>query len=131
MARKKSEPERDEEFVRTINTAFLQCRTLRHAWDLIYFGEAENAPIPATTELFSASTIIRQAKCLRCGTLKENFYGFGEIAKRRAIEEWSPFYSRYRYADQYEWHKKPDGLDRPAARDFTQELYTRFQHGSL
>lgn len=123
--------ERDLTFVRTMNTSYVMCRSMRHAWDLEYFGVVEGAPYPVTT-IFSASAIIRVTQCIRCGTRKEDFFGLNQAQRVQTGEPLKAFYRRYRHPDRYLWKRSDTNeVDRPLTYDFTEELYNRYQTGAL
>lgn len=118
------EPEYDVTFVRNLDTDFLECRNLRHAWKLRYFGKVSGAPEEIQTT-FSPNVIVRQAVCTRCECLKETFYSSPD-AHLRSAPFW-PFYSRYRHPRDYLWRGK-EKAERPTSAHFAEELYERFQH---
>lgn len=81
--------------------------------------------------MYSGETIVRQSQCLRCGTLKEDFYGSSHIAGLpKDHPRFRAFYSRYRHPNGYLW-QSDNGIDRPLFYDFTEELYQRYQTNQL
>ena len=63
--------------IKVLPTAFLTCRTMGHAWDLIWWGpakqlEKEGVDIPPIVRSFRWE-MVRVAKCLRCETIRRRF----------------------------------------------------------
>jgi hypothetical protein len=132
---KKPTVEPDQGFVEHLDSDYLQCRSLRHAWKLEYFGTVANAPTEVRTQ-FSPGVLLRQTVCMRCGTRKEAFYAPPKASARASFREQmaSPFfcfYSRYRHPQGYLWKGHDDSLIPPELPDYHKELFTRFEHNAL
>lgn len=83
--------------------AYLECRSLGHAWTIIWWGRVSELPddlVPRIVNEFRWR-LVRVAQCTRCATIRDQFYprvpsAYAEIAG------FSPQYSRYRYPDGYQ-----------------------------
>lgn len=115
--------DRDLGFVTDLNSRYLQCRTIRHQFELTYFGPASG--LKDFTSKFVGAIVIRQAKCRRCGILKEDFFNAPNANRAAMGLKFTAFHRRYRYPAGYTWSKAESGGEKPTAGDYNLELYTR------
>ena len=103
--------------------AFLQCRTLGHAWNIEWWGPAKllaeiGLEIPPMVNSFRW-TMVRVSHCLRCATERDEFYPAGTIDP---YDMWRVQQRRYRYTDGYQLRGYPQ-VDR---RFFSHAGYERW-----
>lgn len=115
---------RDIKFVEKLDQDYVECRSLRHQFNLTYFGPIRS--IPNFKSRFAPSTIVRQAECARCGVLKEDFFNPTNASRASLGLSFTSFHRRYRYPTDYEWDST-SGKERPTNADYNFELYKRFQ----
>lgn len=121
MARRK--PERDASFVRDLNQDYLTCRTMRHAWRVVYFGKVREVDKEYLPRRSIFRVIVRIAECDRCGTLRREFFN---EAGQKAFLNGDPFNvlaRQYVYPAAYQ-HR---GDRRPIAKDYNYEMLRRWR----
>lgn len=116
--------DRDQGFVSKLEGEFIECRALRHQFDLIYFGVANR--IPDFKSSHGPSVIVMQAGCRRCGVLREMFFNPYNAAKAAMGQEFVSFSHRYRYPTGYTWKKSESSMERPVHSDYAYEMFNRF-----
>lgn len=86
-------------------TAYLECRSLGHAWSIRWWGSIDELPedlVPPIARAFRWLRV-RVSICLRCETVRDEFFPVPDII--RPDHEIDPFrceYRRYRYANDYQ-----------------------------
>lgn len=117
--------ERDLRFPEKLDHDFLECRSLRHQFNLVYFGPIRGLP-PDLQPRLSPSTIVRQAECNRCGVIKEDFFNPTNASRASMGLTFTSFHRRYRYPPGYQWDGLNSTKERPTNADYNYELYKRF-----
>lgn len=118
------EAERDVSFVADLGPNALACRTLRHQFELVYFGPIKD--LEEFKTIYNSSTIVRQVQCRRCMVFKEDFFNPTNAARMILRREFTSFYRRYRYPDGYAWKASESNGERPAQGDYNYELFKRY-----
>lgn len=123
MAISKKDIQTGELVVSTMPLAYLQCRTLGHAWNIEWWGPVDqlaeiDVEVPPMVRTFRWS-MVRISKCLRCFTERDEFYPRGTIDP---YEVWRVQQRRYRYAEGYQLRGYPK-IDR---RFFSHVAYERW-----
>jgi hypothetical protein len=112
---------RDTEWVHRLDPQFLECRSLRHAWDLNKFEVVARDDISIRVDP-SAQVLSRRLTCRRCSTVKLDYY------VRENKQNLNGFYrhsSRYLYPKGYTFNKKEHELDSPKPNDYIIESFRR------
>lgn len=117
----KEKLQRDTRWVKALDTEYLQCRSMLHAWKIESFRLAETEEQRALKGgLLFKQVIKRDLTCLRCGTVRTDF--FGRVDARFPFEK---IRSRYAYPQGYRFYQAEHKLDRPMSADFHTALYER------
>lgn len=110
--------------VDNLPTTFLECRTLGHAWRIRWWGNIREIPedmVPQIVRDFRWS-LIRVAVCLRCRTIRDEFFPKTESS---SFERFQAQYRRYRYPGTYQ--VKGHGSPRRAV--FSKSAFERWKVG--
>lgn len=118
---------RDLGFVKKLSNEAVQCRSLRHQFDLEYFGRVSG--LKEFDSKFSPTTIVRISVCRRCGVNKEDFFNPANASRLAMGMDFVSFYRRYRYPSNYSWKSSESSKDRPVNGDYNLELYRRYLKG--
>lgn len=116
MAAKKRPP-RDIAWVQKLPNDFLQCRTLRHMWDITSFEYVDD--YRGKRRDLTATVVRRLLMCRRCDTTREDFF---EMKGTR----FTKLGSRYTYQFGYKFVHDEHEADRPNSEDFNRVLYERY-----
>jgi hypothetical protein len=103
-------------------TSFLECRTIGHAWTIRWWGNVKELPSDLVPEIVSQFRwdLVRVSTCLRCHTIRDEFYPQG-----RNVDRFRCQYRRYRYPDGYQ----VSGHGVPARALFSKTAYERWTSG--
>lgn len=113
----------DTKWVRRLDDGYLSCRSLRHAWEIEFFGYLKDSALEVRT-IFSSYSILRLAECARCGTRKVELFNREQATRLKAGEPFRKFYVRYLYPEGYVYR---EGLEeRPNPQDYNRELFRRY-----
>lgn len=116
-------PDRDLGFVEQVKIDFLECRSMRHQFSLVYFGPLSGTNLQTR---FSPSIIVRITRCRRCRVHKEDFFNPTNASRAAMGLSFSAFHRRYRYPEGYAWDSTAASGEKPTFADYNYELYQRF-----
>lgn len=116
----------DEAWLKDLPPDFLMCRSIRHQWDLADFRtmtaeEAREVSKPAGIQ----QMILRELTCLRCPTIRQDFFG-RTTRKKLNGGPFSKLFSRYKYPRGYTFVGKEHDLERPSMEDYHRETFRRW-----
>lgn len=107
------------EFAATRTLPDLMCRNLRHAWRIDKFRAATHEEAKARSLLHWDQVIVREVECLRCGTVKVEFF-----ARDKRTDGFVRVKGGYQYPKGYLF--KSDGeVEKPSRWDYFAELLER------
>ena len=117
---------RDTAFVKGIEGDYLECRTIRHAWDIEHLGMAADLLDAADIPYGYRGAMIRVLECTRCGMQRHDFLtGLSRRPARLAdMGDFVVYARRYRQPKGYLWDGSTE-LDRPINADYQRELFAR------
>lgn len=103
---------------------FVQCRSIRHAWDGLEFRyqdveELQDRGVYVPREY--SQIIKREVQCVRCDTHRVEYFG----RSQEVLRDFERFYVAYFYPDGYLWHATDENQERPMFRDVNRELFRR------
>jgi len=119
-------PERDIKFVQRLDDSFLTCRTMRHAWQIVYFGKVREAESEFLPRKVMFRSIVRISECIRCNTVRREFFNETQAKSFLNGHPFNVLSRQYTYPAGYQ-HK---GGRRPINKDFNFELLRRHRLGS-
>lgn len=117
---------RDQSFVRELPQGFLECRAMRHAYRVEYFGTLNDAPDWVQAK-WNPATLVMIRRCIRCQLATLYFMNNANGGRALSGEPFRPFATRSVYPKSYLWHGDKTTLDRPATPDYNRELYNRWR----
>lgn len=122
MANKK--PTIDKDFVRTRSMEYVLCRALGHGYHIDGQGPASKFNIATK---FGERVKVRKLICFRCGLERYDFLTGGYTPAIFAdLDPYRVFYRRYVHPEDYLWSKSRNKGDHPERRDFSEELWNRY-----
>lgn len=117
---------RDQTFVRELSQGFLECRAMRHAYRVEYFGTLKEAPDWVKAKWHDL-TLVLVRRCIRCQCATLHFMNAANGQRVHSGEPFRAFARRMVYPSDYLWHAEEAGPDRPIIADFNRELYQRWR----
>lgn len=114
-------PERDISFVKQLPDDYLMCRTLRHAWSIVYFGRVREADKRWLPRKPIFRSIVRISECIRCQTIRREFFNETQARSYLNGHPFDVISRQYMYPRDYQ-HR---GEARPVNKDFNFELLRR------
>jgi len=117
---------RDEGFVRGLSQEFLECRSMRHAYTIKYFGTLKNAPGWLKAK-WNPYTLVLIRQCIRCPLRVMHFMNAANGKRVHSGEPFRAFARRSVYGHNYLWVGSDSDLDRPDITDYNRELYNRWR----
>ena len=120
---------RNIKFAQSLSEDFLDCRTLRHAWQRMTIrGWVENSgdepEVKVRWKIDWKELLVQKLACKRCGT--EKFEYFGRQPKEpHKFPNIRKISVRYVYPEGYSYHSSESIYDRPALTDYYEESVQR------
>lgn len=114
---------RDLLWVRGLDQDFLECRAMRHSWQMNKFDYVPEDEVTITVD--SGSQVIRrQLECTRCWATKVDYYVRTSRADLNGFQRHS---SRYIYRKGYTFKRSEHELANPRPNDYIFESFRRAQ----
>lgn len=113
-------PERDLKWLRSLDNDFIECRSIRHRWEMSRFSALSPDERKVRKPEGANQVIKRVLTCTRCGTVRNDY--FGRNSKRGMFER---IKSEYAYPTGYVFRGAKHELERPTASDYNSDLFRR------
>ena len=115
---------RDLDWVHRLDGSWLQCRTLRHSWQVDSF-QAVPDDEQIRTPRWVQQVIRRVLWCTRCDTRRVELFG-RSMSDKGKLKRFQKFRTQYVYPKGYTFRRVDHDGDRPVNNDYTWEQYTRY-----
>lgn len=122
-----SSKDRDLRFVEKLTEEYIECRSIRHQFDVNYFEAIRGIPDFKPPRQMSPSVIVLEVQCLRCTLVVQHFFNPTNASRLSMGLPFVAFTKRYIYPAGYGWSSKESSKERPTPADYKQELYNRFR----
>lgn len=110
---------RDLIWVSALPQEYLNCRSLRHAWNTTSFRALE--PDDAFLKPSGIQQVIRrELECMRCPTVRQDFFG-----RNGGTAAFVRIRSRYGYPGDYQFQTALHTKGRPVHMDYAVEMFSR------
>ena len=114
------QPERDLTWLRTLGDEFVECRSIRHMWEMERFSALTPDEQRVSKPEGANQVIKRVLHCLRCGTVRNDY--FGRNNQRGMFQR---IKSEYSYPKGYTFVGAKHDLPRPVTSDYNSDLFRR------
>ena len=112
---------RDVKWLKTLDTNYIECRSIRHTWAMNRFSAVNAEESAKVRKPVGASQVIKRVLiCDRCGTVRNDY--FGRNSSRGMFDR---IKSEYAYPKGYTFVGAKHDLPRPISGDYNWELYQR------
>lgn len=112
--------DRDVKWVRKLDTVFVECRSIRHMWEMERFSALRSDEKRVRKPEGASQVIKRVLTCRRCGTVRNDY--FGRNSRRGMFER---IRSEYAYPRGYTFIRAKHDLARPISSDYNADLFRR------
>ena len=112
--------DRDLKWVATLEGDFVACRSIRHQWEMERFAPLSPDEKRVTKPEGASQVIKRELLCLRCGTIRMDYFGRNQ---RRGM--FQRIKSEYMYPRGYTFVGAKHNKLRPMSEDYNAELFRR------
>lgn len=113
--------ERDLTWVSGLPQEYLNCRSLRHAWNTTSFRALEPDD-PFVKPSGIKQVIRRELECMRgCEVVRQDYFG-----RNGGTEQFTRVRVRYGYPGEYQFQTALHTKERPVHMDYAVEMFNRF-----